>query len=51
MDENKRLLPVFEEIEGGYFDIDIIDYDETVSEGDEIAVEYIVENRGDKEGT
>ncbi|MBS3782096.1 MAG: VCBS repeat-containing protein [Candidatus Thermoplasmatota archaeon] len=51
MDEDKEITAVFEELEPAYFEVEIIDYDENVTVGDNVTVELTVENTGELEGT
>ncbi len=51
MDEDKGITAHFEEYEPAHFEVEIIDYDKNVKEGEEITVEYKVTNTGELEGT
>jgi len=53
MDEDKSLTAVFDEVmvEGPYFEIEIIDYDDEVEEGETVTVRYEVKNIGGERGT
>ncbi|MEF8874969.1 MAG: CARDB domain-containing protein, partial [Candidatus Thermoplasmatota archaeon] len=49
MDKDKEITAVFEE--GPYFEVEIVDYDDQVYEGDELTIKYSVNNTGEAEGT
>jgi|GEM_PF-1209994 len=51
MDSDKEITAHFEEYEPAYFEIEILEYDEEVMEGEDITVTYKVTNTGEFEGT
>jgi len=51
MDDDKEITAVFEELDPAYFEVEIIDYDDEVEEGETVTVEYRVENTGEVEDT
>ncbi len=51
MDEDKEVTAHFEEREPAYFEVEIIDYDKNVKQGENITVKYKVTNTGGLEDT
>jgi len=49
MDEDKSLAAYFER--ESYFEVDILDHDDSVLEGEQVVVDYTVENTGEEEDT
>ncbi len=50
-DADEVTVSILEELDPGYFEVEITDYDDEVEEGDTVTVEFTVENIGDKEDT
>ncbi|MEF8874551.1 MAG: CARDB domain-containing protein [Candidatus Thermoplasmatota archaeon] len=52
MDSDKTITAHFEEevIEEPYFEVEIIEYDDEVVEGEDVAIDYVVTNTGEVEG-